>query len=323
MKAIQVHRYGGPEHLKLEDVAVPTPKDSEVRIKVKASSVNPLDWRLMRAAPQFIRFFNGLFKPKSRFMGADVAGVVDEIGKDVTRFKVGDEVFGDVFSSGNGAYAEYVCTTENAIALKPSNISFDEAGGVGVAGITGYQAIIKQLKVQPGDTLLINGASGGVGTFALQVAKAVGAEVTAVCSGRNVELMKSLGADHVVDYTQDDFTKQGKTYDHVLEIILNHSRSDYRQILKPGGTCLVTGFTDSGVGTFLKFMNKKLSRKEKKTIRSFTAKLIVEDFEDLAKMMENGSVKTVIDRKYPLEETPEAIAYVETWRARGKVVIVV
>ncbi len=231
MKAIVYHNYGPPDVLKYEEIVAPTAGDDEVLIRVRAASVNPLDWHFMRGTPYFLRIMTGLLKPKDRRLGVDVAGQVEAVGRNVTQFKPGDEVFG----SCRGAFAEYACTAESALVTKPDNVTFEQAASVPVAAYTALQGLRDKGHIQPGHKVLINGAAGGVGTLAVQIAKSFGAEVTGVCSTRNVDLVRSLGADRVIDYTQEDFTKSGQGYDLIFDCVGNHSLSAYRRVLSPKG----------------------------------------------------------------------------------------
>src|SRR6266571_7120401 len=235
MKAIVYHTYGSPDVLKLKEVAKPTPKDDEVLIKVYAAAANAGDWHLLRGVPFLVRLVSGVLKPKNTILGADIAGRVEAVGRNVTQFQPDDEVFGDLSGCGFGGFAEYVCARENALALKPANLSFEEAAAVPSAGVTALQGLREKGQIQPGQKVLINGASGGVGTFAVQLAKSFGAEVTGVCSTRNVDMVRSLGADQVIDYTQADFTKNGQRYDFIFAVNGYHSIFDYKRALSPKG----------------------------------------------------------------------------------------
>jgi NADPH:quinone reductase-like Zn-dependent oxidoreductase len=244
MKAIVYHTYGSPDVLQLEEVEKPTPRDDEVLIKVSAAAANAADWHLMRGAPFLVRLSAGLRTPKDPRLGADFAGRVEAVGNHVSQFQPGDEVFGGLFGSGGGAFAEYVCARENALALKPANVTYEEAAAVPLAGITALQGLREKGQIKRGQKVLINGASGGVGTFAVQIAKAFAAEVTGVCSTRNVEMVRSIGADHVIDYTQEDFTNTGQHYDLIYDAVGNRSVSYYKRALNPNGTCAIAGFTN-------------------------------------------------------------------------------
>ena len=242
MKAIVVHKYGSPDVLQLKEVAKPTPKDDEVLVKVHAASVNAADLHFLRGKPFLMRLMGyGLLKPKNTILGADIAGRVEAVGSNVKQFQPGDEVFGDLSGSGWGGFAEYVCASEDALVLKPANMTFEQAAAVPIAAVTALQGLRDKGHIQPGQKVLINGASGGVGTFAVQIAKSFGAEVTAVCSTRNVDMVRSIGADHVIDYTQEDFTKNGQRYDLIIAANGYHSISDYKRALSPKGTYVMTG----------------------------------------------------------------------------------
>jgi NADPH:quinone reductase-like Zn-dependent oxidoreductase len=318
MKAILFEKYGSPDVLQLKDVAKPTPKENQVLVKVQAAGTNPLDWHKMRGAPVLVRLTDGLLKPKHNRLGADVAGVVEAVGSEVTSFKPGDAVFGE---GGGGSFAEYVCVPEKVLALKPANISFAEAAAVPVAALTALQSLRDSGKVQAGQTVLINGASGGVGTYMVQLARFFKAEVTAVSSTRNLELVKSLGADHVIDYTKEKVTASGQKYDLVLDNVGNLTASQFRQLLKPQGIGVMVGFTTIGrmVGNVLAGIWS--ARRGGPSIGSMLAHPNKEDMQLFHDLLAEGVLKSVIDRSYPLAETADAIRYLETGRARGKVVI--
>jgi NADPH:quinone reductase-like Zn-dependent oxidoreductase len=317
MKAIVYHNYGSPDVLRCEDIAKPTPGDDEVLIRIRAASVNPLDWRLMRGKPVFARLMiGGLRKPKITRPGADVAGQVEAVGRNVTQFKPGDAVFG----ACRGACAEYACAREDKLALKPANLSFENAASVPVAAITALQGLRDKGRIQPGQKVLVDGASGGVGTFAVQIAKSFGAEVTAVCSPRNVDTARSLGADHVIDYTREDFTQSGQRYDLILAANAHHSIFHYRCALSQNGIYVFAG---GGWIQILQAMllGPLLSLMGSKKMRFFVAKINQKDLVLLKDLLEAGKVTPVIDRRYPLSEVPAAIRYLEEGHARGKVVI--
>jgi NADPH:quinone reductase-like Zn-dependent oxidoreductase len=320
MKAIVYPKYGPPDVLQLKEVERPVPKDGEILVKVLAASANPLDWHLMRASPFFVRLGGGLRKPKDSRLGADLAGRVEAVGTNVTQFQPGDEVFG----AYAGSFAEYAAVPENRVALKPANSSFEQAAAIPVAAITALQGLRDTGQIQPGQKVLVNGASGGVGTFAVQIARAFGAEVTAVCSTRNVDMLRSIGADHVVDYTQEDFTRNGQHYDLIYDAVGNRSVSDYRRALNPNGTCAIAGF-QSLPRLFGHMILGPLRSKigNKKVGLMGTAKMNQKDLVYVKELVEAGKVVPVIDRRYPLRETAEAIRYLEEGHARGKVVITV
>jgi NADPH:quinone reductase-like Zn-dependent oxidoreductase len=317
MKAIVYHKYGPPDVLQLKDVEKPTPRDNEVLVKVHAAAANPADWHLMRAEPFLARLENGLLKPKNTKLGADVAGRVEAVGRNVTQFQGGDEVFGGMTLNELGGFAEYVCAPEELLALKPARLTFEQAAAVPLAAFTALQGLRDKGQIQPGQKVLINGASGGVGTFAVQIAKSFGTEVTGVCSTRNLDMVRSIGADHVIDYTQEDFTRKGQQYDLIFDAVGNRSVSDYKRALSPNGICAVAGFTNlSRLFQVMLLGGKKIGLME-------TAKPDKKDLAFIKELLEAGKVIPVIDRLYPLSEVPEAIRYLEAGHARGKVVITV
>ncbi|HEY6292090.1 MAG TPA: NAD(P)-dependent alcohol dehydrogenase [Terriglobia bacterium] len=318
MKAIVYTEYGPPDVLELKEVATPTPADDEVLIKLYAASVNPLDWHLMRGAPYLLRIQAGLRKPKDTRLGVDVAGQVEAVGRNVTQFKSGDRVFG----ACRGAFAEYVCAVEDKLALKPAGLSFEDAAAVPVAAITALQGLRDQGRIRRGHKVLVDGASGGVGTFAVQIAKSFGAEITAVCSTRNVDTARSIGADHVIDYTQEDFTESGQPYDLIIAANAYHSIFDYRRALSQDGIYVMAG---GGVVQMLQTMllGPLLSRVGRKKMSFFLAKINQTDLVLLKGLLEARKVVPVIDRRYPLSEVAEALRYLEEGHARGKVVITV
>jgi NADPH:quinone reductase-like Zn-dependent oxidoreductase len=326
MKAIVYCDYG-PSNLKLQEIEKPTPTDDQILVKVRAASVNPLDWHYIEGTPYIMRLLGvGLRKPKDTRLGVDYAGTVEAVGKNVTQFKAGDEVFG----GRTGAFAEYLCArAAGSVALKPASVTFEQAASVPIAGITALQGLRDKGKVQPGQKILINGASGGVGTFAVQIAKSLGADVTGVCSTRNVDLVRSLGADQVIDYTKEDFTKSEQHYDAILDNVANHSLSECRRVLNPNGKYVLIGgggvnesrWLGPGLTHALKAM--VLSRFVSQKMGMMLAELNQKDLAVLGDLMQSGKVKPVIDRKYKLSEIPEAIRYLEEGHARGKVVITV
>jgi NADPH:quinone reductase-like Zn-dependent oxidoreductase len=324
MKAIVCPKYGSPDVLQLQEVPKPTPQDEEVLIKIHAASVNARDRRFMRAKPFFIRLVPGGFlQPKNKILGADVAGRVEAIGSNVRQFKPGDEVFGYLPSAtGRGTFAEYVCANEEAIALKPANLTFEQAAAVPEAAMTALQGLRDKGNIQPGQKVLINGASGGVGTFAVQIAKAFGAEVTAVCSTRNLEMVRSLGADHVIDYLKEDFTRNGQQYDLILAVNGYRPISDYLRALKPQGIYVVAG------GSMVQLFQAALQeRRTSKTAgqKTYVVSLVQsqKDLVFMKELLESGKVVPVIDGCYPLSKAAEALRYFETVHAKGKVVIAV
>ena len=321
MKAIRKCEYGV---ITLRDVEKPNPTDNQVLIKVRAASLNAADGHLLRGF--FVgRPFTGMRKPKDTRFGIDCAGTVEAVGKNVTQFKPGDEVFG----VANGAMAEYACGTERTLVAKPDNIPFEQAGSVGVAGLTALQGLRDQGKIQRGQKVLVNGASGGVGTFAVQIAKALGAEVTAVCSSRNVEQARSIGADHVIDYTKEDFTQSDQRYDVIFDNVGNHTIAERRRVLNPNGICVLAGMGSAGkhegqwvriagnLKTF--FVSPFIPQK----FRMFIAKTVQADLIVLRDLMREGKLTPVIDRQYPMSEAAEALRYLEEGHARGKVVVTI
>ena len=324
MKAITHCEYGSPDVLKLEDVEKPVPNDNQLLVKVHAASVNPLD--LTIRGPWLIRPLLGLRKPKDTRLGVDYAGTVEAVGKNVTNFKPGDEVFG----GRDGAIAEYVCVlADRAVVAKPGNMTFEQAAAVPVAAITALQGVRDKGKIQAGQKVLINGASGGVGTFAVQIAKSFGTEVTGVCSTRNVDLVRSIGADHVIDYTKEDFTKTDQRYDLIFDLVGNHSFSERRHILNPNGICVMAGL--GGAGWHEGFATRLLgelngylrSRLVSQKFIAYIAQFNKADMSILADLMQTGKVTPVIDRTFKFSETADALRYLETGHARGKVVVTV
>src|SRR6202140_466089 len=324
IKAIVHCEYGSPDVLKLEDVEKPVPNDNQLLVRVRAASVNPLD--LTIRGPWLIRPLLGLRKPKDTRLGVDYAGTVEAVGKNVTNFKPGDEVFG----GRDGALAEYVCVlADRAVVLKPSNMTFEQAASVPVAAITALQGLRDKGKIQAGQKVLVNGASGGVGTFAVQIAKSFGTEVTGVCSTRNVDLVRSIGADHVIDYTKEDFTKTDQRYDLIFDLVGNHSFSERRRILNPNGICVMAGIGGAGWhdGMAMRLageLNAYLrSRFVSQKFISYIAQFNKKDMTILGDLMQSGKMTPVIDRTYKLNETPDALRYLEQGHARGKVVVTV
>ncbi len=323
MKAIVCPKYGSPDVLRLKEVEKPVPQDDQLLVKVHAASVNALDWHLMRGSPFLARVGgNGLRKPKDPRLGVDLAGRVEAVGSKITRFHVGDEVFG----RGNGAFAEYACARETAVVLKPSNITFEAAAAVPIAALTALEALRDRGHIEPGQQVLIHGSSGGVGTFALQLAKTFGAEVTAVCSTQNVERARSMGADHVIDYTQEDFTRNKQRYDLILAVNGYHSISMYRRALRPQGTYVLVGASNARLMQALLqtlVLGRMFSKAGGKKMVFFTAKASQEDLAFISELLEAGKVVPVIDRCYPLGETAEALRYMEEGHPKGKIVITV
>lgn len=320
MKAIVFEQYGPPDVLQLKEVPKPTPKDNEVLINVQAASTNPADWHVIRGKPFLVRLDAGLTKPKHPIPGHDIAGRVETVGSRVAQFRPGDDVFGMV---NTGGFADYVCATEDQLAQKPANVTFEAAAAVPIVGFTAVQGLRDHGQLQRGQQVLINGASGGVGTFAVQYAKALGAEVTGVCSTRNLDLVRSIGADHVVDYTQQDFTRTGQQYDLLFDAVGNRSAADYQRALKPDGICVVTGFTTmSQMVIQVMLLGSWISRTGSRKIGSMgIAQPNQPDLLIIQELLASGQVVPVLDRTYPLSETADAIRYLETGRARGKVVL--
>ena len=320
MKAILFPKYGSPDVLQLTEVDKPTPNENQVLIKVIAASANPLDWHRMRGEPFLARMGEGLRKPKNQKLGADVAGRVESVGKNVTEFKPGDEVFGVC----SGAFAEYALAGPGKLALKPANLSFEAAAAVPLAAFTALQGLRDTGQIQTGQKVLVNGASGGVGTFAVQIAKAFGAEVTGVCSTPKLDLVRSIGADHVVDYTLEDFTRNGNLYDLIYCAIGNRSAFDYRRALKPQGICVIAGFTSMPRlfgNMILGLLVSKAGGRQ--IIGQGMASTPHENLLVIKELLKAGKVVPVLDRCYPLSETAEAIRYLEKGHARGKVIIIV
>lgn len=324
MKAIVQDVYGGPEVLELRDIERPAVPDDDVLVRVRAGGVNPADWHIMRGSPYIARLAFGLGKRKGEVLGLDFAGTVESVGRNVRQFQPGDEVFG----SRSGAFAEYVSVPEaGAVVHKPARLTFEEAAAVPIAAVTALQTLRDQGNVQPGQEVLINGASGGVGTFAVQIAKSFGARVTGVCSTRNVDMVRAVGADAVIDYTQEDFTRSERRYDLMLDIAGNRAWSECKRVLGPTATFVTVGGPDInnwigplGKSVIVRFASMGGSRK---VVTLFLAKANKEDLLVLQGLFEAGKVTPVIDRTYPLSETPQAIRYLEEGHARGKVVITV
>jgi NADPH:quinone reductase-like Zn-dependent oxidoreductase len=321
MKAVVYRCYGSPDVVKLEDIAKPAVADDRLLVKVKAASVNPLDWHYMRGKPYIVRPTAGLGAPDDIRLGVDFAGTVEAVGKNVKRFKPGDDVFG----GADGAFAEFVSVRDSgSVALKPTNMTFEQAAAVPIAAVTALQALRDKGRIQPGQNVLINGASGGVGTFAVQIAKAFGARVTGVCSTRNVPMVRSIGADEVVDYTRDDFTKGSQLYDLIIDNVGSHSLSEYRRVLTPHGALVMVGGPNNGVwigplsGSIKAMLVSPFVGQQ---LIFMLANLNKDDLGTLRDLMQAGKVTPVLDRHYRLSEVPEAIRYLEEGHARGKVVI--
>jgi NADPH:quinone reductase-like Zn-dependent oxidoreductase len=325
MKAIRFCEYGSPDVVKVADVEKPVPTDGQVLIKIRAASLNALDVYLLRDS-WLGRLMFGLRKPRDTRLGRDVAGVVEAVGKNITQFKPGDEVFGVC----RGALAEYAVTPERALVIKPPGVTFEQAASLPLAGLTALQGL-REGKVQPGQKVLINGATGGVGTFAVQIAKSLGAEVTAVCSTRNIELVRSIGADHVIDYTKEDFTKSDQRYDVIFDNVANHSFSERRRVLNPKGICVLAGMGGAGVkqgeamgriaGNL--FLARGLASFTDQTFAQYMTKVTNPDLITLGELLQAGKVKPVIERTYKLNDAPEAFRIFDQGHARGKIVITV
>jgi NADPH:quinone reductase-like Zn-dependent oxidoreductase len=324
MKAIVQDRYGPPDVLELRDIETPTAGDKEVLVRVHAAAVNALDWHYMRGDPYVARPSMGLRRPKVRIRGRDFAGRVEAVGEGVDRFRPGDEVFGEA----DGAFAEYVSAPAGAVDPKPANLTFEQAAAVPVAGNTALMGLRDLAQARPGQQVLINGASGGVGTFAVQIAKSLGAEVTGVCSARNADLVRSIGADRVIDYASEDFSRNGQRYDVVFDLVGNRSLTDCRRALTPDGTLVLSGggVSEGGslVGPMALFVKGMLlSRFVRHRLLQFTEEPSNENLAALRQLIESGAVAPVVDRTYQLSEVPEAIRYLEVDHARAKVVIAV
>ena len=321
MKAIVYTRYGPPEVLQLKEVEKPVPKDAEVLVQIHAASINYGDWGLLTGKPFFLRLTEGgLREPKIKILGGDIAGRVEAVGRNAKQFQPGDPVFGDLSACGRGGFADYVCATEDKFAAKPANISFEEAAAVPMAGVVALQGLRDKGQIQPGQKVLINGASGGVGTFAVQIAKSFGAEVTAVCSTRNLDMARSIGADHVIDYTQEDFTKSGQRYDLILAANGYHPISDYKRALRPQGVYVCSGGSLAQIFQSM-LLGPLMSRSGGKRMGNLLHRQNAGDLMVMKGLLESGKVVPVIDRRYPLSEVPEAFRYFGEGHARGKVVI--
>ncbi len=323
MKAITYTEYGTPDVLRIEDVEKPAPKDNEVLVKIHAVSLNAYDWHFLSADIFMMRLMGvGMFKPKNTRLGADLSGRVEAVGKNVTRFKPGDEVYGDAARCGNGAFAEYKCMTENLLALKPVKLSFEEAAAVPMAGITALQGLRDEGKIKAGQKVLIQGASGGVGTYAVQIAKWFGAEVTAVCSSRNIEQARKLGADHVIDYTKENFTESGKRYDLIFAANGHHPLSAYKRALAPGGIYVMAGGTAKQIFSAM-LLGPLMSIFGSKKMGGVTANTTPEDLTLMKELIESGKITPVIDKRFSFDQAADAFRYLGEGHARGKVVITI
>jgi NADPH:quinone reductase-like Zn-dependent oxidoreductase len=316
MKAFIYEKYGPPQTLRMAEVDNPAPGAGEILVTVLAASVNPADWHVMRGKPLFSRATMGLLRPKHKILGVDIAGQVEAVGSGVARFKPGDEVYANLLDHGFGGFAEYASVPADVMSPKPASLSFEEAAAVPMAAVTALQGLRHHGEPQPGQRVLVNGATGGVGTFAVQIAKAYGPEVTAVTSTPNLDFVRSLGADHVVDYTTTDFARSGRRYDRILDTVGNRSVPDLRRALAAGGTAAVTGLT-----TVPRLL--AVSLRGGKDIAQVQAHVTTRDLEVLSELIEAGKLRPQIDRRYPFAEIPAAIAYLEHGRARGKVVVAI
>ena len=323
MKAIVYEKYGPPEVLQLKEVAKPAPNDDRVLIRVHAASVNSYDGHLLKADPFLVRMMGGgLLRPKHTILGADIAGRVEAVGRNVRQFQPGDDVFGDISACGNGGFAEYVSVSEGALVLKPANLSFEQAAAVPMAAVTALQGLRNQGHIQPGYKVLIQGASGGVGTFAVQIAKALGAKVTAVCSTRNMDQARSLGADQIIDYTREDFTQNGQQYDLILAANGYHPLSAYKRALTPRGIYVMSGGTMAQVFEAM-LLGSWTSKSGGRKMGGVTGRPNQKDLVFMSGLLEAGKVIPIIDKCFPLSEVPEALRYLLAGHARGKVVITV
>ena len=322
MKAVVYTEYGSPDVLQFRDTPQPTPSDNEVLVKVHAVSANSADLHMLRADPFLIRMSSGLLRPKQQILGADIAGTVEAVGGSVTRFKPGDEVFGDISACGFGGFAEYACGREDALLLKPVNLTYEEAAAVPMAAVTALQGLRGMGKIQAGQKALIYGASGGVGTFSVQIAKSFGAEVTAVCSTRHLDMVRSLGADHVIDYTQEDFSRSGHHYDLIVACNGYRPIADYRRVLDPKGIYVMSGGAASQMAEAM-LQGPWISMTGTQKMGNLLAKPNTADLAFVKQLLESGKIRPIIDRRYPLSETADALRYLEEGHAGGKVVIVV
>lgn len=313
MKAMIYTTYGSTEVLQLAEVEKPMPKAHEVLVKVMATAVNQADNHVLSG---MLRYSTGLLKPKQQILGSDIAGVVEAVGAKVTQFQVGDEVFGDLSGHGRGGFAEFVTAPESVLALKPTNLSFAEAAAVPMTAVTALQGLRDKGQLQPGEQVLINGASGGVGTFAVQIAKALGGDVTAVVSTRKMEMAQAIGADHVIDYTEEDFTQNGQRYDLIFDTVGNHSVSEYKRVLNPKGSFVTSAFLPA-----LLIQGPWLARTEGKQMRNMMAKPNQADLLFMTELLESGKVTPIIDTCYPLAEVPDALKQIGEGHAKGKVII--
>ena len=323
MKAIVYTKYGSPDILHFDEVKKPDLNEEKVLVRVQAAAINAGDWHMLTGKPLLMRLAGiGLFKPKDTILGADIAGCVEAVGRSVKQLRPGDAVFGDIFGLGSGSFAEYVSVPESALVLKPSNVSFEEAASVPVAAVTALQGLRDQGHIQPGQKVLINGASGGVGTFAVQIAKAFGTEVTAVCSTRNLEMARSIGADLVIDYTKEDFTRNGLQYDLILAVNGYHPLSAYKRALAPRGIYVFIGGLPAQIFQSM-LLGPLMSRNDGRKMRNVLKKANQKDLFTIRDLLEDGKIRPVIDASYPLGKTAEAFRYFEKGHVQGKVVITI
>ncbi|MFV0362433.1 MAG: NAD(P)-dependent alcohol dehydrogenase [Suipraeoptans sp.] len=322
MKTVRMQKYNSPESLQLLDIEKPNPKDNEVLIKVCASTINSYDFKKMKGKPIVMRLQNGIFSPKKNSLGCDVAGIIEKIGKNVTNFNIGDTVFCCLADGyGDNAYSEYVCANENIIAIKPDSVSFEEIASIPMAGVTALQALRNFGEIQEGQKVLINGASGGVGTFAIQIAKAHGAEVTGVCRTESLSTLSSLGADYVIDYTVEDFMESKKKYDLIIDIVANHTFSEYKSILTENGFCVMVGFS-SFSHMLNTAVNSLLSKKNKQKIKMLLAQnAVVSDLIHVSELVQEKKIHPTIDKTFLLEDISKAFQYFETEHITGKLII--
>jgi NADPH:quinone reductase-like Zn-dependent oxidoreductase len=323
MKAIVYTKYGSPDVLHLMEVDKPSPKESEVLIKVVASSVNEWDNGLIKGEGLLTRLLGGLFKPKNKILGADVAGIIEAVGSNIKNFKPGDEVFGDIAGAGFGAFAEYVCAPEKMLAKKSPQMSFEQAAALPQAGLLAMQGLRYKKPLQAGRDLLINGAGGGVGPVALQYAKSIGARVTCVDREEKFEMLRSLGADELIDYRKTDYTKSGKQYDYILDVTARRSVSDYRKVLKPGGVFAMIGGSMGGLLAQMMLIQPLLSKFSNKKLGIMGYQVNREGLDELTSLFEKGIIKSVIDKSFPLEKTADAFRYYEQGNFKGKIVIII
>ena len=318
MKAVVYEKYGGPEVLELRETDRPENGPKEVLIKVLAASVNKADWYILNGKPYVVRMMAGLTKPKYSILGADVSGIVERIGSEVKQFKIGDEVFGDLSGSGFGGFAEYACTSEDRLAKKPDNFNFEQSAALPMASVTALQGLRDAGKIREGQKVLINGASGGVGSYAIQIAKSFGAEVTAVCSTSKAETAKDLGADHVIDYTKEDFTSGENTYDLIFDVAGNHGLSSISKVLAKNGRYVSCGFSAGAL-----FQGSIRALTEKKHYTNFLSTTNQADLQYIAKLAEDGRLKAPIDRLFTLDDVPEAMQYMGKGHAIGKIMVTI